>query len=192
MTNKLFAVSAVILLAIGIAWWSGQSAAPDSATSAAAQPAGAPAPGMAALEIPASYLAESSDDGAHLNRMIVYKSPTCGCCSLWIEHLERNGFEVEARDHPAMAPIKQELGVPQPLVSCHTAVIAGRVVEGHVPADVIRDFLADEDAYTNWAGIAVPGMPVGSPGMEVEGRPADAYDIIAFDHEGNTTVFASR
>jgi hypothetical protein len=192
MTNKLFTVSAVILLAVGIAWWSGQSAAPDSSTSVAAQPAGAPAPGMAALEIPASYLAESSDDGAHLNQMIVYKSPTCGCCSLWIEHLERNGFEVEARDNPAMAPIKQELGVPQPLVSCHTAVIAGRVVEGHVPADVIRDFLADEEAYASWAGIAVPGMPVGSPGMEVEGRSADAYDVIAFDREGNTTVFASR
>lgn len=194
MNRTRFSVLAIVLLAAaGIGWTlagDGNAAADDGSppltTSTSA------VPGLSTLEIPQAYLTQASEEGAHLDRMIVYKSPTCGCCSLWIEHLERNGFEVEVRDNPAMMPIKQEMGVPNEMVSCHTGVIAGRIVEGHVPADVIRDFLEDEEAYGKWAGIAVPGMPVGSPGMEVEGRAADPYDVVAFDRQGNTAVFASR
>ncbi|MDT8341126.1 MAG: DUF411 domain-containing protein [Longimicrobiales bacterium] len=122
--------------------------------------------------------------------IVIYKSPTCGCCSLWADHLEAAGFEVKLVDEAGMLALKKELGVPAELASCHTAVIAGRVVEGHVPADAIRRFLGDEEAMETWAGIAVPGMPVGSPGMEVEGRAPDPYHVVAFDRAGNTAPFA--
>jgi hypothetical protein len=189
-SKRLSLVALAVLAAAGIGWT--LTADGGEAVTGAEMASTSTLPGLSAPDVPAAYWAETSEDGSHLNRMIVFKSPTCGCCSLWIEHLEQNGFEVEVRDDPAMTPIKEEMGVPREMVSCHTGVIAGRIVEGHVPAEVIRDFLADEDAFGRWAGIAVPGMPVGSPGMEVEGRPADAYDIVAFDREGNTAVFASR
>jgi len=118
----------------------------------------------------------------------VYKSPTCGCCGAWIEHLRDNGFTVEVIDEPNMTVVKSELGLPRDMASCHTARIAGYLVEGHVPASDIRRMLAERPEV---AGLAVPGMPVGSPGMEVEGRPADAYDVLAFQRDGGTSVWAS-
>lgn len=124
-----------------------------------------------------------------LPEVIVYKSPTCGCCKAWVTHLEENGFAVETRDMMDVQPKKQELGVPAQMASCHTAYADGYVFEGHVPADVMKDFLAEAPDAT---GLAVPGMPIGSPGMEVEGRPAEAYDVIAFDAEGEWRVYASR
>ena len=117
----------------------------------------------------------------------VYKSPTCGCCAKWVDHLEDHGFDVTSTDMPNVTPMKQRLGVPQKLASCHTAVVGGYVVEGHVPADVIRKMLEEKPAVV---GIAVPGMPIGSPGME--GPNPQAYDIIAFKKDGGEQVFASR
>lgn len=107
----------------------------------------------------------------------VYKSETCGCCNDWVDHLKEAGFEVTAMNRDDMNSVKSQLGVPVQLASCHTAVVGKYVVEGHVPAASIRRLL-DEDA--NIRGLAVPGMPTGSPGMEVPGRPADRYDVIAF------------
>jgi hypothetical protein len=121
--------------------------------------------------------------------IMVYKSPTCGCCKLWVTHLERNGFPVKAEDLDSMAAIKKRHGVPDVLASCHTAIVDGYVVEGHVPADLIDRLLRERP---NVVGIAVPGMPIGSPGMEVPGRPADRYQILSFDRSGATTVFATR
>lgn len=121
----------------------------------------------------------------------VYKAPSCGCCGDWIAHLEENGFTVEVVDESAMGVVKQRLGVPGAMHSCHTAVIDGEIVEGHVPADVLRDYLADEAVRSASLGLAVPGMPVGSPGMEMEGVPADKYDVIAFGAESEL-VYASR
>jgi hypothetical protein len=118
----------------------------------------------------------------------VFKSPTCGCCNDWIRHLEEHGFTVETRDIPNMMAVKAELGMPGELGSCHTARIAGYLIEGHVPADDIRRLL---DERPDVRGLAVPGMPVGSPGMEVEGRPADSYEVLAFDARGETSVFAA-
>jgi len=118
----------------------------------------------------------------------VYKSPTCGCCGEWIEHLREHGFTVEVVDQPNMMAVKSELGLPGELASCHTARIAGYLVEGHVPAQDIRRLLEERPEV---AGLSVPGMPVGSPGMEVEGRQADAYDVVAFEASGATTVWAS-
>ena len=115
----------------------------------------------------------------------VYKSETCGCCNDWVDHLKEAGFEVTAMNRDDMNSVKSQLGVPVQLASCHTAVVGKYVVEGHVPAASIRRLL-DEDA--NIRGLAVPGMPTGSPGMEVPGQPAERYDVIAFSTEG-TAVF---
>ncbi|HEX7048820.1 MAG TPA: DUF411 domain-containing protein [Longimicrobiales bacterium] len=117
----------------------------------------------------------------------VYKSPTCGCCNKWIEHLREHGFQVIAHDTTEMAQVKDAHGVARALRSCHTAIVDGYVIEGHVPADVIQRLLAERPEL---AGLAVPGMPMGAPGME--GPRAEPYDVIAFDHEGRTSVYAHR
>ena len=119
--------------------------------------------------------------------VVVYKSPTCGCCNKWVTHLEKHGFRVETHDERNMSRIKSELGVPRYLHSCHTAKVGDYIVEGHVPADEITRLLSEKPGVR---GLAVPGMPMGSPGME--GPRKDAYDILTFDEAGRTSVFASR
>ena len=104
-------------------------------------------------------------------------------------HLRAAGFEVKEQNVDALGPIKQRFGVPAALQSCHTAVIGDYVVEGHVPADLIQRLLRERPAVL---GLAVPGMPVGAPGMETPGRPAERYDVLTFDRSGRTTVFARR
>ena len=119
----------------------------------------------------------------------VYKTPTCGCCKLWVEHLEKNGFVAKTHDLPDLSETKDTLGVPDALRSCHTALIGKYVIEGHVPADLIKKISTDKPA--NILGLAVPGMPAGSPGMEVPGRK-DAYDVFAFTRDGKRSVYARR
>jgi hypothetical protein len=114
----------------------------------------------------------------------VYKSPTCGCCSKWVDHMTASGFKVIAHDTNNMQAVKTKLGVPEAMVSCHTSVVNGYVIEGHVPAADIQRLLRDKPKV---AGLAVPGMVMGSPGME--GNRSDPYNVIAFG-EGKTTVFA--
>ena len=123
---------------------------------------------------------------AEAEDMIVYKSPTCGCCSEWIKHLEEHGFSVKAEDLRNVNPIKAELGVPNKLRSCHTAKIGDYVIEGHVPAQEITRLLKDKPQVN---GLAVPGMPMGSPGME--GPRKDRYDVLTFDKNGKSSVYAS-
>jgi hypothetical protein len=115
----------------------------------------------------------------------VYKSPTCGCCSKWVRHLEANGFSVKAYDVQDVNAYKDRHGVPVPLGACHTAVIDGYVIEGHVPAADIKRLLAERPKIK---GLAVPGMPAGSPGME--GPHSETYEVLSFDAAGDTTVFA--
>ena len=117
----------------------------------------------------------------------VWKTATCGCCKLWVDHMRAAGFKVTALDVPDVGPHKRRLGVPPALESCHTGVVAGYAIEGHIPADVIKQMLKQKPKI---AGLAVPGMPMGSPGME--GGRADRYDILTFDKAGKTSVFASR
>ena len=114
----------------------------------------------------------------------VYKSPTCGCCAKWVTHMEAAGFKVTVEDETDMAGVKRRTGVPFELSSCHTAVAGEYVIEGHVPARVVRRFLEEGPKV---AGISVPGMPIGSPGME--GPNPKPYDVIAFDGKGDRTVF---
>jgi hypothetical protein len=115
--------------------------------------------------------------------VITHKSPYCGCCTEWVKHMEEAGFDVEVKDHQNMNPIKQELGVTPQLASCHTAEIDGFVFEGHIPAADIKSFLANPPK--NAIGLAVPGMPMGSPGMEY-GDKKDEYVVYAFNEQGRT------
>ncbi len=110
----------------------------------------------------------------------VFKSPTCGCCSMWVDHLTENGFTVEAEDVVDLDRVKQMAGVPGHLQACHTAVVDGYTIEGHIPATAIKKLL---DERPNVKGLAVPGMPAGSPGMP---SPApEPYDVIAFGTDGD-------
>ena len=118
-------------------------------------------------------------------KAMVYKTPTCGCCSKWIEHLEENGFEVKSKNLSDVNPVKRMNGVPMRLASCHTAIIGGYFVEGHVPAQDVKRLLAERP---NVAGIVVPRMPVGSPGME--GPNPEAYSVLAVKKDGSTEVFS--
>jgi hypothetical protein len=116
----------------------------------------------------------------------VYKDPSCGCCKNWIDHLIKHGYGVDAKDTPAMAEVKRTLGVPDALTACHTAVVNGYLIEGHVPAADIARLLKQKPKV---AGLAVPGMPAGSPGME--GPTRQHYQVLSFDKNGKTKVFAS-
>ena len=118
----------------------------------------------------------------------VFKSPTCGCCANWVKHLEANGFKTRVTDVEDMTQVKAKYGVPGRLQSCHTAVVNGFVLEGHVPAADVQRLIKERPAVV---GVAVPGMPVGSPGMEV-GNTVQPYSVLSFDKQGQTTVFASH
>lgn len=120
-----------------------------------------------------------------LPTVLVYKTETCGCCNGWVEHLRAAGFNVDARNVRDLMSVKTDAGVPGPMVTCHTALVDGYVVEGHVPVDQIKRMLAERPDV---AGIAVAGMPIGSPGME--GPNAKPYQVMAFDRQGRTSVYA--
>ncbi len=112
--------------------------------------------------------------------LVVYKSPTCGCCGAWAEYMQAEGFTVEVVEEPQINKVKARLGVPAELGSCHTATIDGYVIEGHVPAEDVRRLLRERPAA---AGLAVPGMPLGSPGMEVGDR-RQPYTVWLYGVEG--------
>jgi hypothetical protein len=119
--------------------------------------------------------------------MMVYKDPNCGCCHNWVEIMRTSGFDVSVKDTTDMPAIKTRYKVGRNLASCHTALVGGYVVEGHVPADVIRKLLAEKPKVL---GLAVPGMPVGSPGME--GGTKQPYEVLTFDAAGKTSIYARR
>ena len=119
-------------------------------------------------------------------QITVYKTPTCGCCHDWVDHLEQNGFRVVVHDVPSTTPYRKKFGVPTDLGSCHTAVVAGYALEGHVPASDIQRLLAERPKAR---GLAVPGMPIGSPGMEVEGTRRDPFDVVLFADDGSRKVY---
>jgi hypothetical protein len=115
----------------------------------------------------------------------VYKTATCGCCKKWVEHLQSNGFSVNVTEVASVAPYQEKYGVPDGMQSCHTAVVKGYTIEGHVPAADIHRLLKSRSKAK---GLAVPGMPMGSPGMEVGGR-VDPYAVMLFDAQGKTSVY---
>ena len=117
----------------------------------------------------------------------VYKDPTCGCCANWVGHLQKNGFAAHSEDVADINAVKAKYNVPAALRSCHTAVVNGYVIEGHVPAADVKRLLTTRPADV--IGLAVPGMPVGSPGME--GSKPQAYQVLAFDKGGRSRIFAT-
>ena len=127
---------------------------------------------------------------ASANKVTVYKSPACGCCKGWVEHMKTSGFTVDAHDvdDAKLTETKNTFGVPEALRSCHVALSGAYVFEGHVPPELVKKVL---DEKPKIVGLAVPGMPAGSPGMEMGGRK-QPYDVIAFTREGKTSVYASR
>ena len=143
-----------------------------------------------ALAAPAGVLAQRSAGkpaAAPPQAITIYKTATCGCCTKWVDHLKAAGFNptVHVVENMSQSPITK--GVPDALRSCHTATLEGYLVEGHVPADVIKQLLKEKPRVE---GIAVPGMPAGSPGME--SPTPEPYDVMAFDAAGKTKVFAKR
>lgn len=135
---------------------------------------------------PSAPTAESSGEAKPI-LIKVYKTMQCGCCKAWVEHLAKHGFQVESVDMPDLTLVKQKYGVKPEHEACHTAVVDKYVVEGHVPADVIKRLLEERPAVV---GITVPGMPAGSPGME--GAMKERYDVLTFDRAGRSRVYAKR
>jgi hypothetical protein len=119
----------------------------------------------------------------------VTKDPSCGCCGAWVDHVRKAGFPVEVIESAEVNRLKVRLGVPQDLASCHTAEVGGYVIEGHVPAEAIKRLLAEKPQAK---GLAVPGMPVGSPGMEVKGVEDEVYEVVLFGPSSQTTFARYR
>ncbi|HEU4773171.1 MAG TPA: DUF411 domain-containing protein [Lysobacter sp.] len=167
-------LTAVVVMAAACSQSSEPQPPAPSATTASAQPVASAEP-VAAAET--------------LSLLVVHKSPSCGCCGLWVEHMQQAGFPVEVRDTNELNPIKARLGVPYGKGSCHTAEVAGYVVEGHVPADDVKRLLAQRpDAK----GLVLPGMPLGSPGMETPDGRTDAYTVELIANDGTTSAFAEH
>ena len=136
------------------------------------------------------HAGDAMQKDASAETLVVYKTESCGCCGKWVDHMQQAGFETEVHDvsQEELSAMKAANGIGRDLASCHTATIAGYLVEGHVPAEDLQRLLKEKPADVK--GIAVPGMPIGSPGMEMEGKPADEYEVVTFDEAGETTVYA--
>ena len=143
---------------------------------------------MKLLKIIAPLALLASAEGAVAATLLVTKTAFCGCCKVWVERMKAAGFAVEVKDVESVTPTARKLGVPDKLRSCHTSQIGGYAIEGHVPAADIKRLLAQRPKA---AGIAVPGMVAGTPGME-HGDHSEPYQVILFDRSGKTRVFASH
>lgn len=134
-------------------------------------------------------MAENEQIAGAPKAMTVYRDPSCGCCEAWASIAQENGYQVALLDDPNMAAVKQRLGVPLEFASCHTAVVDDYVIEGHAPLDQVARILRERPSGLR--GIAVPGMPVGSPGMEVPDGTTEPFQVIAFFEDGRTSIFKS-
>lgn len=126
---------------------------------------------------------------APVTRVVTYRDPNCGCCHKWVEAARKAGFVVEVREVPDIMAVKSKLGVPESLASCHTSVVGRYVVEGHVPLQAVKKLVATKPKAIT--GIAVPGMPRGSPGMEMADGSKDPFEVIAFTRQGAKGRFAA-
>ena len=142
-------------------------------------------PYLLAILMLLSPFTQAAPKAAKPVEVTVHRSPSCTCCGKWMAHMRQNGFTIKEIQTEDLAAIKQQHGVTEPLQSCHTALVGGYVVEGHVPAADIRALLDKKPAV---AGLSVPGMPVGTPGMDMGGRQ-DPYAVMQFDKAGKLNVF---
>ena len=140
------------------------------------------------FSISISSLEEEYSSSQNKFSLLVHKTPTCGCCKKWVKHLEDNSFSMMIKDHQNLQKIKTQYSIKPKYQSCHTAVSKeGYIFEGHIPSKFIKNFLADPEP--NAIGLSVPGMPLGSPGMEVEGRFMP-YDVLVLYKDGSSKVYA--
>lgn len=146
-------------------------------------------------EEPAAAVSPASDSAAAVDSapanlqpdVVVYKSATCGCCRVWVDHMQSHGFPVKVNNVDDLGAVKERVGVPHGMGSCHTAEVGGYFIEGHVPATEVQRLLAEKpDAK----GLTVPGMPIGSPGME-QGDRIDPYQVFLVHKDGSTSVYAT-
>jgi hypothetical protein len=121
--------------------------------------------------------------------MTIYMSPTCACCAKWVDHVKAAGFKTVVHEDQDMETVKDSLGVPKDVRSCHTAQVDKYLIEGHVPAEDIQSLLAKKPEV---AGLAAPGMPASSPGMAMPGQPHEAYDVVLFRRDGSSEVYAKH
>ena len=168
-----------LVASIGIAACStaAEEAAPASGAGSAA--------GSTALAAPGTHAATTNPADSSL--ITVYKTPTCGCCAAWVDHMREHGFRVAVTDVAQLPPVKRTYGVPSDVATCHTGVIGGYFVEGHVPAEDVRRLLRERPDII---GIAVPGMPQGSPGMET--GTVEKYNVVAIGKDGSRKVWATH
>lgn len=181
--NFVFAGFGLAIVAtVAAVFWLGAGA--DRAVTAEATPQSAWSATAATREAPREPIPLGQDASI---AMTVYMSPQCGCCGGWVDHVKEHGFDPEMRHQTDMGEVKRTFRIPWQLSSCHTALVNGYVVEGHVPGDDIRRLLAEApDAH----GLTVPGMPIGSPGMEAPDGRIDAYEVLLMRNDGSTEVFA--
>lgn len=128
---------------------------------------------------------ETEPDYSGTKEMTVYRDPACGCCGAWIEHAKKHGFQIKDIQTPEMEALKQKYNIPPELASCHTTIIDGYVMEGHIPADDIKRFLKVKPPMI---GLTVPGMPIGTPGMEARDIK-QPFQVLAFNNNGEIEVF---
>jgi len=144
--------------------------------------------GLILVQAPSAPLPVQSAAGSQSAEVVVYKTEYCGCCGLWVEHLQKTGLEVEVVTVTNTMASRKALGIPNKLGSCHSAKAGDYWVEGHVPADLVQKLMTEKPS--DILGIAVPGMPAGSPGMP-SSHPVE-YDILAVHADGSTSVYATR
>lgn len=135
--------------------------------------------------IAAGLIGATPAEAAAPGEVTVFKSPYCGCCAKWVDYMRAEGFTVAVRDMEDLDAVKKMAGVPEALQSCHTATLDGRIIEGHVPAEAVRRLMSDGAHH----GLAVPGMPAGSPGME--GGAPEPYEVYGFDGSGKSEIVQS-
>ena len=140
----------------------------------------------AALVLFSSAAAACTDASAAAPQMTVYATPTCGCCKAWVEHMKESGFTVQVVYQDDLSAIKAKHNVPEELMSCHLGVVENYAFEGHVPADVVKRVLLERPAIL---GVAVPGMPMGAPGMEMPNGHVQPYEVFSFDESGPKAVY---
>lgn len=134
-----------------------------------------------------AYAQTDASPASAQQQVTVYKTATCGCCKLWVDHLQKAGFKVQTHDLEDLSPVKERMGVPASLASCHTAEVGGYFIEGHVPAQDVKRLLRERpDAR----GLTVPGMPIGSPGMESPSGKVQPYEVLLIAKDGKPSVYA--
>lgn len=147
----------------------------------------------ALTQIPSVHAEANTNSTTSLNELlqsrslVVYKSPTCGCCGDWVDHMNEAGFSAKIRHPQDLNTIKDQLGIAPIYQSCHTATLQNYLFEGHIPADIIKRFLAEKP--NDAIGLAVPGMPLGSPGMDFGGNDYRSYQVLQLNKDGSSQVY---